>query len=83
MFFMNFIEDYFPNMHTFGAIHDSWVDDLVKRGWVDSLANIPTMPVAYLEATLMNLAQDILDIYNLATGKNEQLVIWVYHCKCE
>ena len=47
---MNFIEDYFPYAHYFAVIHDDAVDKLTDWGVPDLIANVPSMPIAYVIA---------------------------------
>jgi hypothetical protein len=71
------IEKYVPAMETMGYIHDSWVGDLTEAGVPDLIANIPTMPPAYVAAvalettdSLKSLVDYILDF--LAPNQNDR-----------
>jgi len=60
----HFLEDNVPAMHTLGENHDQLVDYLTDRGVPDWLANIPTMPPAYVYSVgeeLLNSGKDLLD----------------------
>ena len=51
-------EEYVPNFHRTGDVHDSWVDALTGRGVPDLFANVPTMIPAYIYALGLNLYED-------------------------
>ena len=55
--FLNFTEDYIPNMHRTSQIHDAWVDFLVSNGWSKATINVPTMVPAYMTALMVNLKE--------------------------
>jgi RHS repeat-associated protein len=63
---MNFIEDYFPYAHYFAVVHDDWVDSLTSWGVPDWLANIPTMPAAYVYAFSETSYSQFQDLLNYA-----------------
>jgi hypothetical protein len=44
----NFIERNIPAGRTLGEVHDALVDTLTKLGVPDIVANVPTMPGAYM-----------------------------------
>lgn len=46
----SFIEKYVPAGRTLAEIHDPLVDVLTRAGIPDPIANIPTMPLAYIAA---------------------------------
>ena len=48
------LEDWSPNVHRFGLIHDAWVDSLTAKNYPDWIVNIPTMPTAYTFALTLN-----------------------------
>jgi len=59
-----FLEDNVPAMSTLGENHDQLVDYLRDNGVPDLLANIPTMPPAYVYSVgeeLLNSGKDLLD----------------------
>ena len=43
--------------YTFGEVHDSWVGTLTENGVPDIIANIPTMPPAYLWSIYSDLSE--------------------------
>jgi hypothetical protein len=49
-----FLENNIPGMHDMGYLHDNMVRDLRNAGVPDWLANIPTMPIAYIAAFIGN-----------------------------
>ncbi len=53
--FLNFVEDYIPNMHETSIIHDEWVGYLLSHGASMSAINTPTMVPAYMTALMVNL----------------------------
>ncbi len=46
----SFIEQYVPAGRTLAEIHDPLIDVLTRSGIPDSIANVPTMPFAYIAA---------------------------------
>ena len=51
----SFIEKYVPAGRTLAEIHDPLVDALKRAGLPDVIANIPTMPAAYVAASYLEL----------------------------
>ena len=50
---MRQIEDYVPTAHEFAVVHDKTVDILRRAGVPDIIANVPTMPAAYVAGVLV------------------------------
>ena len=65
------LEDWIPNFHRFGVIHDAWVDALVAYGIPDWIANIPTMRPSYVYALTLNFYDTgkVALGYSIDTGK--------------
>ena len=60
---MKLLEDYVPAMHRFGMVHDTLVHNLVVgAGIPDPIANIPTMPPAYIAAIVGAVVNTVVDI---------------------
>jgi RHS repeat-associated protein len=55
----SFIEKYVPAGRTLAEIHDPLVESLTKAGIRDSIANIPTMPFAYLAAIQLEILRSL------------------------
>ena len=51
-------EQYVPNFHRTGDVHDAWVDALISYGVPDLIANVPTMVPAFIYALGLNLYED-------------------------
>jgi hypothetical protein len=47
--------------YTFGENHDKWVGVLTQNGVPDILANIPSMPVAYVYSVYMDFSELPID----------------------
>ena len=64
-------EDWAPNFHRFGVVHDAWVDALTEMGTPDWIANIPTMPAAYTYALTLNFYEtgEVAIGYTIDTGR--------------
>jgi RHS repeat-associated protein len=52
---LSVLEDYAPNMHRTGEIHDALVDYLTNNNFPDLIVNYPTMIPAYTYALTLNL----------------------------
>ena len=65
------LEDWIPNFHRFGVIHDAWVDALIAYGIPDWIANIPTMRPSYVYALTLNFYDTgkVALGYSIDTGK--------------
>jgi hypothetical protein len=53
------IEKYVPAGRTLAEIHDPLVDALTRAGISDRIANIPTMPLAYLAAVSLEIRRTL------------------------
>ncbi|WP_167527627.1 NHL domain-containing protein [Desulfosarcina alkanivorans] len=57
----SFIENNVGSGYTFGETHDGWVGDLTEHGIPDVIANIPSMPPAYLWSIYKDLSELPID----------------------
>lgn len=84
---MNFMEDNFPEAHYFAAVHDSWVNKIVDEwGMPDVLANIPTMPLAYVFGFLETSFNSFTDLINFIQDQiklPDVDPIKLEYCSCE
>lgn len=66
----SFIDNYIPAGHVFGTSHDALVDSLVSMGVPDSLANIPTMPIVYINSVGQVTINSFVDYLNIMYNTN-------------
>lgn len=62
------IEDNIPAAHTFGTVHDEMVDTLVGAKIPDIIINVPTMPIAFVTAVVIETTNSIVDGINFIFG---------------
>lgn len=58
-----FVEAVLPFAHNFAKFHDYLVSNLVNSGIPRSIANLPTMPIAYIVSAIVTIPTMIIDLF--------------------